>query len=168
MTRLTQLPCEADSRSCSLLILASGCSKARGEILDCEPAAPTAAMAATSESAGQEDFLTARPLETLRHHLRPGISGAHLGARGHRYRRSSGRLRLERLKCCAVGILQSRVAQGQCLDAALCKVDRWRSWTQCRGRQPAESADGTEGSRTKAHLSIDCVTAASGSSGSSD
>ncbi|CAE7467355.1 unnamed protein product [Symbiodinium natans] len=41
MTRLTQLPCEA-----------------RGEILDCEPAAPTAAMAATSESAGQEDFLT--------------------------------------------------------------------------------------------------------------
>jgi len=51
MTRLTQLPCEA-----------------RGEILDCEPAAPTAAMAATSEAhAGPEAFSDAQ--EDLYHEV---------------------------------------------------------------------------------------------------
>ncbi|CAE7560763.1 dnaJ [Symbiodinium sp. CCMP2456] len=51
MTRLTQLPCEA-----------------RGEILDCEPAAPTAAMAATSEAhTGPEDFSDAQ--EDLYHEV---------------------------------------------------------------------------------------------------
>ncbi|CAE7561553.1 ncsA, partial [Symbiodinium necroappetens] len=51
MTRLTQLPCEA-----------------RGEILDCEPAAPTAAMAATSEAhTGLADFSDAQ--EDLYHEV---------------------------------------------------------------------------------------------------
>ena len=57
MTRLTQLPCEAVSWFPPVLIYAQVLLQARGEILDCEPAAPTAAMAATSEAhAGPEAF----------------------------------------------------------------------------------------------------------------
>ena len=57
MTRLTQLPCEAVSWFSLLLICATVLLQARGEILDCEPAAPTAAMAATSEAhTGLADF----------------------------------------------------------------------------------------------------------------